>query len=211
MFTGIITDIGEVLEVQHGNISRYSIGTQLDLSDIKIGDSIACAGVCITVVDKGAGQFVFEASAETLMRTTFGKWVRGTHVNLEKALKVGQTLDGYWYTGHIDGVAKIVHRRADGDSIRFQLEILDEFAPFIASKGSIALDGVALTVNEVQGRLFGVNIIPHTRKVTTFGDLQAGDEVNFEVDIIARYVARMLGRSVSFADTPHYTWNPQHG
>ena len=199
MFTGIVTDVGTLVDVQHSTISTYVIKTAYDLSKIKIGASIACAGVCLTVVRIDGDQFVIEASKETLDKTTMSDWKIGHRINLEQALKAGQDLDGYWYSGHIDGVAKIVKRKSDGESIRFQFELPKLFAPFVAPKGSICLDGVALTVNEVEGNVFGVNIIPHTWKVTTFGELEEGQNINFEIDIVARYVARMMGKDVPYS------------
>lgn len=187
------------MDVQHSNISTYVIKTAYDLSKIKIGASIACAGVCMTVVHTEQDKFVIEASKETLDKTTFSRWKVGQRINLEQSLKAGQDMDGYWYSGHIDDVAKVVHRKSEGKSLRFKFELPKLFAPFVATKGSICLDGVALTVNEVEGNVFGVNIIPHTWKVTTFGELEEGQNINFEIDIVARYVARMMGKDVPYS------------
>jgi riboflavin synthase len=153
--------------------------------------------VCLTVVDKGPGWFSAQASAETLARSTLGGWREGTPVNLERALRVGEELGGHIVSGHVDAVAKIVGRQPEGDSLRFVIEVPAAFERAVAAKGSVALDGVSLTVNEVEGRRFGVNIIPHTQARTTFGSASVGDRVNLEVDLLARYVARLLGRDLA--------------
>jgi len=191
MFTGIITDIGRVRQIAKAGDTRIVIETHYDTSEITIGASIACAGPCLTVVDKDEGWFAVDASAETLSRTTLGGWKEGTSVNLERALRVGDEMGGHIVTGHVDGVALLVSVAPEGDSQRFVLEVPESFARFVASKGSLALDGVSLTVNEVDGNRFGVNIIPHTQTATTFGALAPGDHVNFEVDVLARYVDRL--------------------
>lgn len=194
MFTGIITDIGRVRSVEKRGDTRIAIETAYDTAEIDIGASIACSGPCLTVVEKGGGWFAIEASAETLARSTLDGWTEGTRVNLERALRVGEELGGHIVSGHIDGVARILEARPEGDSVRFTFEAPAELARFVAPKGSIALDGVSLTVNAVDDRRFGVNIIGHTRAVTTFGERGAGDAVNMEVDMLARYVGRLIER-----------------
>lgn len=193
MFTGIITDIGRVRAVERQGDTRYTIETAFDTEAVPIGASIACNGVCLTVVDKATGWFAVQASAETLSKTTLGGWREDTRVNLERSLRLGDELGGHLVYGHVDGVASVVAVRPDGDSLRISFEAPADLARFVAPKGSVALDGVSLTVNEVDGRRFGVNLIPHTRIATTFGGLRAGDPVNMEVDMLARYVARLVG------------------
>lgn len=193
MFTGLITDVGTVRSVEaRSGGARIAVETTYDTAEIPIGASIACCGACMTVVEKEAGCFAIDASAESLAHTTLGSWQSGRRVNLERALSLGDELGGHMVTGHVDGVAEIVGRRPDGESLRFTVEVPEDFACYIAPKGSVALDGVSLTVNEVEGRRFGVNIIPHTAAHTTFGALAPADRVNFEVDLIARYVARLV-------------------
>ncbi|MCW2237152.1 riboflavin synthase [Azospirillum canadense] len=194
MFTGIITDVGRVRAVERQGDTRFTVETAFDMETVPIGASIANNGVCLTVVEKGPGWFAVQASAETLSKTTLGGWAEGTRVNLERALKVGDELGGHIVSGHVDGVATVADVRADGESKRFTFEVPAELAKYIASKGSVALDGVSLTVNEVNGARFGVNIIPHTQDATTFGGLKAGDRVNLEIDMLARYVARLAGQ-----------------
>jgi len=194
MFTGIITDLGHVRAIEKRGDTRIEIETGYDPATIDIGASIACSGPCLTVVGKGPNWFAVEASAETLACTTLGGWQVGHPVNLERAIKVGDELGGHIVSGHVDGVARVASITPEGDSMRFEFEAPGEFKNYVASKGSVALDGVSLTVNGVDGARFGVNIISHTRKVTTFGALKAGDRVNMEVDMIARYVARLVGR-----------------
>lgn len=191
MFTGIITDLGRVRAIERKGDTRFVLTTSYDTAGIDIGTSIACSGVCLTVVDKGPGWFAVNASAETLACTTLGEWREDTPVNLERALRVGDELGGHIVTGHVNGVAKIVERRAEGDSIRFAFVVPDHLKRFIAPKGAVALDGVSLAVNEVDGARFGVNIIPHTQAMTTFATAAPGDKVNVEVDVLARYVARL--------------------
>ena len=195
MFTGIVTDLGRVRAISKTGDTRFEFDTGYDTAEIEIGASIACSGPCLTVVDKGPGRFAVEASAETLARTTLGGWTVGTPVNFERALRIGDELGGHIVSGHVDGVATVIGLRAEGDSTRFVFAAPDGFGRYVAPKGSIALDGVSLTVNEVDDGGFGVNIIPHTRRHTTFGGLAEGDRVNFEVDTIARYVDRLLARS----------------
>jgi riboflavin synthase len=196
MFTGIVTDIGEVLDLQHRGDTWYRIATQYDPDDIDIGASIACSGACLTVVDKGrteaSGWFAVEASQETLDCTTLGAWNLGTRLNLERAMKVGEELGGHIVSGHVDGVGQIIARDPQGDSERFVFEVPRELSRFIAPKGSITLDGTSLTVNEVDDCRFGVNLISHTLAVTSWGWAQPGGKVNVEIDMLARYVARLL-------------------
>ena len=189
MFTGIITDIGRITGVEHKGDLRLRIGTAYDTASIDMGASIACSGVCLTVVDKGSDWFAVEVSAETLSRTA-GDWAEGTPLNLERALRVGDELGGHIVSGHVDGVAKLLSVVRDGDSFRLTFEAPAPLHRFIAPKGSIAIEGVSLTVNEVEGDVFGVNIIPHTWEVTTLGRLEPGAKVNLEIDVLARYVAR---------------------
>ena len=197
MFTGIITDIGRVRSVTPGGDTRFIIATGYDTRGIAIGASIACAGACLTVTETGADWFAVQASSETLSRTTLGGWREGTAINLERALKLGDELGGHILSGHVDAVAETVARRPEGESLRFVFTVPSPYDKAIAPKGSVALDGVSLTVNEVDGRRFGVNIIPHTQAETTFGALVPGDRVNLEIDILARYVARLLGKEIA--------------
>src|SRR6516165_12394452 len=192
MFTGIITDLGHVRRVRRGELLDLTIATAFDISAIPLGASIACSGACLTVVAVEPGAFAVQASVETLARTTLGGWEEGTPVNLEKPLRLGDELGGHLVLGHVDGTARIVERRPEAESVRFVFEAPEELAPFIAPKGSVALDGVSLTVNEVARNRFGVNIIPHTLACTNLGSLQAGQRMNLEVDLMARYVARLL-------------------
>jgi riboflavin synthase len=191
MFTGIVTDVGQVLSVARGGDLRARIGTAYDTGGIDIGASIACEGVCLTVVALGPGWFEVQVSAETLSKTTLGGWAQGTRVNLERALKVGDELGGHIVSGHVDGLAHVVATRPEGDSLRVTFRAPDHLAGFIAPKGSVCLNGTSLTVNEVAGTDFGINFIPHTRAVTTWGTVAAGDAVNLEIDTLARYVARL--------------------
>jgi riboflavin synthase len=195
MFTGIITDLGRVRRLHRGDLLDLTIATTFDTSAIPLGASIACSGACLTVVAVEPGAFSVQASAETLTCTTLGAWEEGTPVNLERPLRVGDELGGHLVLGHVDGRARIVERQAEAESVRFLFEAPEELAPFIAPKGSVALDGVSLTVNEVSGNRFGVNIIPHTLACTNFGQAHPGQPVNLEIDLIARYVARLLGKT----------------
>jgi riboflavin synthase len=197
MFTGIITDVGHVVSVRQGGSTRFEIATAWQVDGIDLGASIACSGACLTVVERGNGRFAVEVSAETLSKTTLGDWAAGTPINLERALKLGDELGGHMVAGHVDGTATLLERRPDGDSIRLVFAAPAGFARYVAPKGSITLDGVSLTVNEVDGERFGVNVIPHTLTATTLGNRVAGDRVNFEVDLLARYVARLLGPTSS--------------
>ncbi|NGM45412.1 riboflavin synthase [Rhodobacter sp. SGA-6-6] len=197
MFTGIVTDVGRVLDLRQEGDLRVRIGTAYDPGGIDIGASIACEGICLTVVDRGtaAGQgwFDVQISAETVEKTNIGRnsWAPGRRLNLERALKVGDELGGHIVSGHVDGVAEVVALRSEGDSLRVTFRAPEDLARFIAPKGSVALNGTSLTVNEVEGRDFGVNLIPHTQAVTTWGEVAVGDAVNLEVDTMARYVARL--------------------
>ena len=194
MFTGIVTDIGRIVEVRQAGDLRARIATRYDVSGIDIGASIACDGVCLTVVALGAepeGWFDVEISAETVSKTNVGAWAAGARVNLERALKVGDELGGHIVSGHVDGLAEVVSVRPEGGSVRVRFRAPDALARFIAPKGSVALNGTSLTVNEVDGAEFGVNFIPHTQEVTTWGAVAVGDQVNLEVDTMARYVARL--------------------
>ena len=192
MFTGIVSDVGRVRRVRRGELLDLTIATALDTAMISLGASIACSGACLTVVAVEPGAFAVQASVETLTYTTVGEWEEGTPVNLEKSLRLGDELGGHLVLGHVDGVARIVERRPEAESVRFAFEAPEELAPFIASKGSVALDGVSLTVNELAQTRFGVNIIPHTLACTNFGSLRVGQRVNLEIDLIARYIARLL-------------------
>ena len=192
MFTGIITDLGRVRRLRRGDLLDLTIATGFDTTAIPIGASIACSGACLTVVAVEPGAFSVQASAETLARTTLGQWGVGTPVNLERSLRLGDELGGHLVLGHVDGLARIVERRPEAESVRFVFEAPQELAPFVAPKGSVALDGVSLTVNEVARNRFGVNIIPHTLSCTNLGQAQPGQHMNLEIDLIARYVARLL-------------------
>src|SRR5215467_9807906 len=201
MFTGIVTDIGEVIAVEPRaeGLARLKIACGYDPDTIAIGASIACGGVCLTAVARGRDGdrafFAVDAAAETLRVTTVGRWQKGTRVNLERALKLGDELGGHIVAGHADGLASVIAREDLTDMARFTFRSPAPLSRFIAAKGSVALDGVSLTVNEVAGDSFSVLIIPHTLKVTTLGRLGAGDAVNLEVDLIARYTARLMERS----------------
>jgi len=192
MFTGIVTDLGRVRQVDRGALVDLTIATAFDTSGIALGASIACSGVCLTVVAVAPGELSVQASAETLACTTVGEWQAGTPVNLERSLRLGDEFGGHLVLGHVDGLARIVERRPEAESVRFVFEAPQELAPFVAPKGSVALDGVSLTVNEVARNRFGVNIIPHTLSCTNLGQAQPGQQMNLEIDLIARYVARLL-------------------
>ncbi len=195
MFTGIVSGVGQVRRIEKRGDTHVVIATNYDVGAIDIGASIACSGICMTVIDKGDAKdrwFAVTASAETLAHTTLGNWKAGDPVNLERPLRVGDELGGHIVTGHIDGVAEILRAVPEGESIRMTFQAPAALAQFIALKGSIALDGVSLTVNEVEGGRFGVNIIPHTFQATTFGRAKAGGRVNLEIDLLARYVARLV-------------------
>ena len=193
MFTGIITDVGEVVGIEGGS---FDIGCSYDAASIAIGASIACAGCCLTVTavnaTEGGAVFRADVSNETRAKTTIGAWKVGQRINLERSLKAGDELGGHVVSGHVDGVARICEIYPDGDSQRFVFEAPEHLALYIAPKGSIAIDGTSLTVNEVAGNQFGINLIPHSLTVTTWGERRASDMVNIEVDLFARYVARLL-------------------
>ncbi|MBO9406037.1 riboflavin synthase [Shimia sp. R9_1] len=191
MFTGIITDVGKIAELEQRGDLRARISTAYDTGSIEMGASIASDGVCLTVIAMGEGWYDVEISGETVSKTNLAAWETGRRVNLERALKVGDELGGHIVSGHVDGVAKIVKMTDEGDSTRFTFEAPEALAKFIAPKGSVALNGTSLTVNEVDGCTFGVNIIPHTKEVTTWGDAKEGDLINLEIDTLARYVARL--------------------
>lgn len=191
MFTGIITDIGTVTELTQAGDLRARISCGYDMSGVEIGASIASDGVCLTVIAKGADWYDVDISAETVSMTNIGDWSEGRRVNLERALRVGDELGGHIVSGHVDGVAVVVSVTDEGDSTRVQLRAPDDLARFIAPKGSVALNGTSLTVNEVQGNIFGINFIPHTKEVTTWGDVAVNDRINLEIDTLARYVARL--------------------
>src|SRR5215469_15962649 len=192
MFTGIITDVGYVRRLRSGELLDLTIATVFDTSAISLGASIACSGACLTVVAVEPAAFTVQASVETLARTTLGEWEEGTPVNIEKPLRLGDELGGHLVLGHVDGLAQVVERRSEAESVRFVFESPPGLAQFIAPKGSVALDGVSLTVNEVSQNGFGVNIIPHTLSCTNFGQAQPGQQMNLEIDLIARHVARLL-------------------
>jgi riboflavin synthase len=194
MFTGIITDLGRLRSLAPGGVARLVLETGYDTATIAHGASIACNGVCLSVVDKGSGWFAVDVSAETLACTTIGGWAVGQPVNLERPLKLGDELGGHLVSGHVDGVAEAIERRPEGDSLRFRFKAPDELARFVAPKGSIAVNGVSLTVNEVAGPTFGVNIIPVTLRETGFGRISPGDRVNLEIDLLARYLARLMDK-----------------
>ena len=191
MFTGIITDIGEIRSLEKRGDLRAVIGCGYDMAGVDLGASIASDGVCLTVVDKGADWYAVDISAETVEKTNIGGWTEGGRVNLERALRVGDELGGHIVSGHVDGTAEVVSVTDEGDSTRVQLRAPEALARFIAPKGSVALNGTSLTVNEVEGAVFGINFIPHTKEVTTWGDVAQGDRVNLEIDTLARYVAQL--------------------
>jgi riboflavin synthase len=195
MFTGIVTDIGEITSLTPGGQAgdrRFVIRTRHDMAPIAMGASIACSGCCLTVVEKGADWFAVEASGETLDKTHLGDWKQGHRINLELSLRLGDELGGHLVYGHVDGVGRIVSTTPEGGSVRFVFEAPADLARFITSKGSVAIDGISLTVNEIEGNRFGVNIISHTQAVTTLGTARPGQRVNLEVDMLARYVQRLL-------------------
>jgi riboflavin synthase len=201
MFTGIVSDLGTLtdiatLETGARDQRRFRIKTAYDVDNIPMGASVACNGCCLTVVEKAAGVLSFEASGETLQKTTLGAWKVGARINLERPTRVGDELGGHIVAGHVDGVATVTAIRPEGGSVRYTISAPPALGGYVASKGSVALDGVSLTVNEVADAAdgsvqFGVNIIPHTQEVTTFGQLKVGDRLNMEIDLLARYVARL--------------------
>lgn len=195
MFTGLVSDVGEVRKIEKYGDTHLTIATHYDIDAVDMGASIACAGICLTVIGKGAGEdrwFSVTASEETLSKTTMGRWTAGTPVNLERPLRVGDEFGGHIVTGHVDGTVETASIALEGESLRMVFKAPHELALYIAPKGSVALDGVSLTVNEVDGDAFGINIIPHTAEVTTFGRLKVGDRLNFEIDPLARYLARLM-------------------
>ncbi len=203
MFTGIISDIGRLRRIVPGADTRLEIASRFDPDGIAIGASIACSGVCLTVIetgrDAGQGWFAVQASQETLSHTTLGSWRVDHRINLERALRAGDELGGHLVSGHVDGVGEIVSRTAVGGSADGSTEFIVRapavLMPFIAAKGSVALDGVSLTVNRVENDRFSLNLIPHSLQETTFGRASAGDPINIEIDMLARYVARILGKA----------------
>lgn len=195
MFTGIVTDVGSIERIEDRGDLRVRIATAYDTASVDMGASIACSGVCLTVVDKGPGWFAVDVSGETVSRTA-DQWTQGRRLNLERALKLGDELGGHIVTGHVDGVGTVLEVRPDGESKRIGFSVPAALAPFIAPKGSITIDGVSLTVNEVADQAdgtahFAINLIPHTQAVTTLGDLAHGQAVNLEIDVLARYLQRM--------------------
>lgn len=199
MFTGIITDLGRVRAVGGGGDDkdrRIDIDTAYDTGTIDIGASVCCSGVCLTVTDLGPGWFAAQASQETMSRTTIGDWRAGTPVNLERALRAGDELGGHLVFGHVDAMARVVDVAGAGDSLRLVLDAPDGLERFLAAKGSVTLDGVSLTINDVDGASFAINVIPHTRAHTTLGRLGQGDAVNMEIDMLARYVARLMDKDL---------------
>ncbi len=195
MFTGIITDIGDIRALEQRGDLRARIGTAYDTAGLDVGASVASNGVCLTVIATGPDWYDVEISAETVSKTNLDTWEIGGRVNLERALKVGDELGGHIVSGHVDGVAELVSMVDEGDSTRFTFRAPEALAKFIASKGSVALNGTSLTVNEVDGCDFGVNIIPHTKEVTMWGAAKVGDRINLEIDTLARYVARLAEMS----------------
>ena len=195
MFTGIVSDVGQVASVEDRGDLRVRIATAYDTATIDLGASISCSGVCLTVVGTGPDWFDVDVSTETTSRTARGQWVAGRRLNLERALKLGDELGGHIVTGHVDGIGQVESVAAEGGSHRVIIAAPDSIAPYLAEKGSITVDGVSLTVNSVEdtpdGTRFGLNIIPHTADVTTFADLAPGQSVNLEIDVLARYLQRM--------------------
>lgn len=197
MFTGIVTDIGTVRSVEQRGDIRLTIATDYDLGTVELGASISCSGVCLTVVDKGPDWFAVDVSGETISKTASDHWREGAKLNLERALRLGDELGGHIVTGHVDAVAEVTESGAEGDSIRLRLRVPTALAPMIARKGSVTLDGVSLTVNDVgepgpSGIHFDVNIIPHTARHTTLGEAGPGRQLNVEIDVLARYIDRMM-------------------
>lgn len=200
MFTGIVSDVGAIRAVEQRGDTRVVVETAFDTDTLDLGASVACSGVCLTVVDKGkseggAGWFAVDVSGETLSRTAQGRWSEGRRLNLERAMKLGDELGGHIVTGHVDGVAEVVAVTPDGDSRRIAFRVPSDLAPFLAPKGSVTVDGVSLTVNTVEddeaGSRFSINLIPHTQAATTLGALEPGEAVNIEIDVLARYLKRM--------------------
>ena len=196
MFTGIVTDVGTVRSAEQRGDLRLTIGTAYDLDTVDLGASIACSGVCLTVVDKGDDWFAVDVSGETMSKTAADHWREGAKLNLERALRLGDELGGHIVTGHVDAVAEVIRAKQDGDSTRIELRVPHSLGPMVAPKGSVTLDGVSLTVNDVteadESIRFSVNIIPHTAQETTLGGVAAGQQLNVEIDVLARYIQRML-------------------
>ena len=196
MFTGIVTDVGTVRSAEQRGDLRLIIGTGYNMDTVELGASIACSGVCLTVVDKGEDWFAVDVSGETVSRSAPQLWTEGAKLNLERPLRMGDEIGGHIVTGHVDAVGEVAEARAEGDSVRVEVKVPQQLGPMIAPKGSVALDGVSLTVNTVEdagdSTLFTVNIIPHTAHETTFGGIAAGRQLNVEVDVLARYIDRML-------------------
>ena len=195
MFTGIITDIGTITAIEQRGDLRAVIATGYDMASVDLGASIACSGVCLTVVDKGIGRFTVDISGETVSRTARAQWSEGRRLNLERALRVGDELGGHIVTGHVDGIGEIVSITPEGASLRLAIAADRALAPFLAPKGSVALDGVSLTINDVTDEadrvVIGVNIIPHTAAATTLAEAEPGRTLNIEIDVLARYLGRM--------------------
>lgn len=201
MFTGIIKTMGRVTKVDNDRGDpRFYIQSDLDLSKIDIGASVCHAGCCLTVVEKDGDVFATDVSHETLSKTTLGQWTTGTHINLETSLKMGDEMGGHIVSGHVDGVGTIISIIPEGDSHRLKFKVSDDLARYIAPKGSVAIEGISLTVNEVEGNIFGVNIIPHTWDVTTLGKNKEGDSVNIEIDTIARYAIRAIDHALHYSN-----------
>ncbi|BBL53464.1 riboflavin synthase [Bartonella quintana] len=203
MFTGIVTDIGCVEDIQSLKQGvRFNISTHYDMESLEIGASIACSGICLTIVERGSKQkaktnwFAVEAWEEALRLTNLAQWTKGTFVNLERSLRLGDEMGGHLVSGHIDGLAEIIDQKKEGDAVRFFLQVPTKFTPFIVNKGSIALNGTSLTVNCVKDRIFDVLIIRHTLEMTTWGQANIGDRVNLEIDQLARYAAKLSGFKV---------------
>ncbi len=195
MFTGLISDMGKLRALEHSGDLRLTIGTAFDMDAVDIGASIACSGACLTVVDKGVDWFAVDVSAESLAKTTLGDWQEGRVINLERSLTVGDEIGGHLVSGHVDGVIEVLSRKPSGDSVVLAFVLPEWLAPYVAPKGSIALDGISLTVNWVTADRFEVNIIFYTQEMTTFGALAVGDLVNVEIDMLARYARRALAHA----------------
>src|SRR6478672_1519314 len=197
MFTGIVTDVGTVRSAEQRGDLRLTIGTSYDLDTVDLGASISCSGVCLTVVDKGDDWFAVDVSGETVSKTAADRWREGARLNLERSLRLGDELGGHIVTGHVDAVGEVVGVAPEGDSKRVEIAVPRALGPMIAAKGSVALDGASMTVNQVRdaedgSTHFSINVIPHTGQHTTLGDLAAGRQLNVEVDVLARYIDRML-------------------